>query len=100
MWMTEMLTMHDFEPHLGTGFTITTDSHVEVLTLDEVTASKHPNPGGREPFSLAFTGSSNDLMLHSQMVHFTHPAMGEITMTISPFGRTEEGYFRYEAVYS
>jgi len=98
--MTEVLTIQSFEPHVGTGFTIHTDERNEVLTLTEATPGKFSYPGGREPFSLTFNGSSNDLMLHSQMVVLQHPVMGELHIMISPLGRNEDGTFYYEAVFN
>ena len=72
------LTIQSFEPHIGTGFKITTNNHVEVFTLTEVTPGKPSFPGGRDPFSLVFSGSSNDLMLNSQLIAFTHPEMAPL----------------------
>lgn len=98
--MTEILTADDFKPHIGTGFSIHTNEHVEVLTLTEVDLGKASYPGARESFALLFNGSSTDLMFHSQLIQFTHPEMGELIFTISAFGRNEDGTYRYEAVFN
>ena len=94
------LTIESFQPHIGTAFTVHTDQHEEVLTLKQVDAGKPSYPGGRDPFALVFDGSSNDLMFHSQTVVFHHPEMGELAFLISPFGRNDDGTFRYEAVFN
>lgn len=94
------LTIQDFEPHVGTGFVIHTNEHVETFTLTRVEASKHPGHNGREPFSLLFVGSSNDLMINSQLVLFKHEAMGDLAIMISPIGRNDDGTVRYEAVFN
>lgn len=98
--MLEGLTIESFRPHVGTGFTIKTEEREEVLTLTAVEAGKAAFEGAREAFSLLFKGSSNDLMFHSQMVHFTHPEMGELSLTISPYNRMETGEFQYEAIFN
>ena len=98
--MSEVLTIESFQPHLGTGFAVHADEHVETFTLTEATPGKHSMPGGREPFSLVFDGSSKDLMFHSQLLHFKHEAMGDLAFMISAIGRNEDGTYRYEAVFN
>jgi hypothetical protein len=96
----ELLTHEDFAPHVGTGFVIHTDDHDEVLTLTAVDPGKQMIEGGRVSFALLFSGSSNDLMFHSQMVRVDHPEMGKVDILISPFGRNDDGTYRYEAVFN
>jgi hypothetical protein len=97
--MLETLTHESFEPHVGTGFAITTDDFEEVLTLTEIRPGK-PIPGfDRTPFALSFVGASQELMFHSQTVELKHPEMGTLAIMISPYGRNEDGTFRYEAVF-
>lgn len=97
--MLETLTAESFEAHIDTGFTIRADEHVEVLTLTTVDRGKSQGANMREPFALLFNGSSNDLMFHSQMVRLEHPEMGMLDIMISPFGRNDDGTYRYEAVF-
>jgi hypothetical protein len=96
----EHLTHESFAPHVGTGFTIRTDDHDEVLTLTAVDPSKEYAQQVRQSFALLFDGSSNDLMFHSQLVVLSHPEMGDLPITISPIGRNEDGTYRYEAIFN
>jgi hypothetical protein len=98
--MTEILTHESFEPHVGTAFTIHTNDHDEVLTLKAVEPGKQYMEKGRQSFSLIFDGSSNDLMFHSQMVMVRHAEMGDVEILISPFGRNDDGTYRYEAIFN
>lgn len=98
--MLDKLTAESFEPHIGTGFTIHTDNHDEVLTLTQVEPGKPSAANMRASFALVFNGSSNDLMFHSQMVMLSHPEMGDMGIMISPIGRNDDGTYRYEAVFN
>ena len=98
--MLEDLTHEDFEPHVGTGFTIRTDDHDEVLTLTAVEPGKQYVETGRQSFAVVFNGSSNDLMFHSQMVRLNHAGMGVLDVMISPVGRNDDGTYRYEAIFN
>ena len=98
--MTETLTHESFEPHVGSGFTIRTNEHDEVLTLTKVDPGKRYMEGGRQSFALVFEGSSNDLLIHSQLVKLDHSEMGDLSIMISPVGRNDDGTFRYEAVFN
>ena len=92
-------TIQDFQPHVGTGFVIHTNEHVETFTLTAVEPGKHSQPG-RESFALLFNGSSNDLMINSQLVLFKHDVMGDVEIMVSPIGRNDDGTVRYEAVFN
>ena len=98
--MTDVLTAESFKPHIGTGFSIHTNEHVEVLTLTDVEPGKPSFPGGREPFALLFKGTSTELMFHSQLIQFAHPEMGDLAFLVSPIGRNDDGTYRYEAVFN
>lgn len=98
--MIDKLTYESFEPYIGTAFTIHTNDHDEVLTLKTVDPGKPYSEQLRQPFALTFDGSSNDLMFHSQMVRVKHAEMGDLDIMISPFGRNDDGTYRYEAVFS
>jgi hypothetical protein len=97
--MLESLTHESFEPHVGTGFAIEAGEYAETLTLTEV-KPRQPLAGfDRAPFSLSFTGASNELMFHSQTYEMRHPELGTLPIMISPTGRNDDGTFRYEAVF-
>ncbi|MES2441571.1 MAG: hypothetical protein V4574_01970 [Pseudomonadota bacterium] len=98
--MIESLTHESFEPHVGTAFNIHTDNHNEALTLAKVDPGKQYMETGRQSFSLLFDGSSNDMMIHSQIVKLKHAELGDLDIMISPVGRNDDGTFRYEAVFN
>jgi hypothetical protein len=97
--MLDTLKMGSFEPHMGSGFTIDTPDHKEVLTLVEVTAGKQQTEE-RRSFSVLFRGSSNETLIHSQLVSLDHPEMGRLDIMISPVSRNDDGTFNYEAVFN
>jgi hypothetical protein len=98
--MIEDLTHESFEPHVGTAFVIHTDDHDEVLTLTNVDPGKRYIETGRQSFALVFNGSSNNLMLNSQLMQLDHDEMGSLLIMVSPVGRNDDGTFRYEAVFN
>jgi hypothetical protein len=95
-----MVAHEDFTPRIGTAFTIRAGDFEEVLTLVEVQPGKPVYEGAREPFSLLFDGSRDDVRIESQTVPLDHDEMGRLDILISPIARNENGTVRYEAIFN
>lgn len=96
----EKLTLEDFEPHLGSGFTIV-DEDVPQLTLALIEAKPLKYMQNielpREPFTLLFEAPAP--LLPQRLYSFSHDAMGQREIFIVPVAKVENG-FQYEAVFN
>ena len=96
----EKLTCEDFEPHLGSGFTII-DEDVPPLTFTLTEArplkSMQNIERPREPFSLVFEAPAP--LLPQRIYSFSHDEMGRQEIFVVPIAKVESG-FQYEAVFN
>ena len=96
----EKLTCEDFEPHLGSGFTIV-DEDVPQLTLTLIEAKQLKPMQNielpRQPFALLFEAPAP--LLPQRIYNFSHDAMGQREIFIVPIAKVENG-FQYEAVFN
>ena len=96
----ETLTCEDFEPHLGSAFTIL-DEDVPPLTFTLTEAkplkSMQNIEQARKPFSLLFEAPAP--LLPQRLYSFSHDAMGQREIFIVPIAKAENG-FQYEAVFN
>lgn len=100
------LSYEDFEPHVGSDFTIgdldggPRDGGPRVLTLTEAKALKTrtDDPDVRMPFSLLFTAPGQDA-IEQQIHRLRHEVMGEVEIFFVPIARVADG-IQYEAVFN
>jgi hypothetical protein len=97
--MIETLTLESFAPHLNTEFVISGDGESDTLTLVECSAGREDERFG-QAFTLVFHGARADIVFSSHMQTLTHPEMGAFELFISPFGRNEDGTYKYQAVFN
>ena len=88
------LTAADFQPHVGTTFTIDGDTHA---MLDEVREFDGPE-GFRSPFALYFRGP-REPVLPQQTHSLEHAELGTLEIFLVPVGSTEAGTL-YEAIFN
>ena len=97
-----MLTKSDFEPCVGTTFTMEIDTgmNVPVELIEVVGFSERSRREGatREPFSLVFRGERG-LQVNQQIFKLNHPEIGSQELFLVPLGPDEKG-MRLEAVFS
>jgi hypothetical protein len=98
--MTDLLTLESFTPHVDTEFVARIGEVEDRLKLVEATLLRRQYPDAPRPsFALLFEGNRQDVMFNG-LTEFEHPDMGKAAIGVSPIGRTEEGGFRYEAVFN
>jgi hypothetical protein len=66
------------------------------LTLIAVSPGR-PREGGRDPFSLTFTGPA-DITLQQGIHPLTHPELGDVELFLTPVGQAGPDW-AYEAVF-
>ncbi len=99
--MGERLLLSDFEPHIGSRFSLTGD--VGDLRLDMELVSVEELPSGSEQgtddtFSLVFRGPLEHKL--PQMIrHLEHPKIGGIDLFLVPVREDEQGRY-YEAIFN
>ncbi|PXA84559.1 hypothetical protein DMC47_39980 [Nostoc sp. 3335mG] len=98
--MLDTLTADSFEPHVNTGFTVSMDGYDDVLTLVAVERGKAAGAAAREPFNLTFHGARTDMHFNQNVLPFEHPVLGRIEIFAGPFGKNEDGTFRYSATFN
>jgi hypothetical protein len=98
--MLDTLTADSFEPHLNTGFTVSMDGYDDVLTLVAVERGQPVSGATRQPFSLTFHGARTDMYFNQSMLPFEHPVLGRLEIFAGPFGKNEDGTFRYSATFN
>ncbi|MEO8373937.1 MAG: hypothetical protein ABI471_01840 [Sphingomonas bacterium] len=96
----DTLTYEDFEPHLGSAFTVisedvpsTTFTLTEAKQLKSMQNIERP----REPFSLLFEAPAP--LFPQRLYSFSHGALGEREIFIVPIAKVENG-FQYEAIFN
>jgi len=96
----EKLTCGDFEPYLGSGFTIV-DEDVPPLTFTLTEAKLLKTMQNielpREPFALLFEAPAP--LLPQRLYSFSHEAMGQREIFVVPIAKVENG-FQYEAIFN
>jgi hypothetical protein len=98
--MLDTLTADSFERHLNTGFTVSRDGYDDVLTLVSVDRGKAVSGASREPFALTFHGARTDMYFNQSTLPFEHADMGKLEIFAGPFGKNEDGTFRYSATFN
>ena len=102
------VTAQDFAPHLGSTFTIVAGNERREIRLERAEEQGHlmegaTKPDGtpffaRTPFSLVFTGPSDELFGQATFeVH--HETLGMLTLFIKPYGEQDETIY-YESIFS
>ncbi len=95
----EQATRALFATHRGTSFRLATSGCPELeLALTEIGDAGEGVPGGREPFSLIFSGPLQPVL--RQAIHtLVHPALGRLEIFLVPIGPAD-GAMRYQAIFS
>ena len=95
-----MTACQEFEPHVGTDFTIIGSDPAIVLTLIEAKQLKSTGvaDGLRTPFSLLFQ-STDERVLRQQIFGLEHPAMGANEIFLVPVAQNPTG-IQYEATFN
>ena len=80
----------DFEPHVGTVFSIVAEGLPPLdLVLDEAKALKASAQDRRPPFQLIFRRAGE--ALPQGLYQFRHDAMGDLVIFVVPTGQNETG---------
>jgi hypothetical protein len=95
------LTAADFEPHLGSTFTIQyADAEaLEVSLVSVAPMSYDPPPGRRHGFSLTFQSTLSDRYLPQRVYTITHAALGTLELFLVPHQSNQIG-FTYEVIFN
>ena len=96
-----LLTVSDFQPHVGSGFRLDADDvlEVELVEVDDVGGrSGVPPERPRAPFSVVFLGP-RDPVLPQRIYRLEHDELGTLDLFLVPIGRDDAGV-RYEAVFT
>jgi len=95
-----MTVCQEFEPHVGTDFTIIGSDPAIVLTLIEARQLKSTAvaDGLRAPFALLFQ-STDERVLRQQIFGLAHPAMGANEIFLVPVAQNPTG-IQYEATFN
>jgi len=93
----ETLGPTDFEPHVGSTFTIQTGSRDQFAVLASVERHAQPSSPRAEPFTLLFVG---DVVLDQRIHTLLHPELGLLEIFLVPIGPDAEGKLRYEAIFN
>ncbi len=81
----------DFEPHVGTVFSIVAEGLPPLeLTLEEARALKASSQDLRPPYQLIFRRSDEEI-LPQGLYQFRHDTMGDLVIFIVPSGKNEDG---------
>lgn len=101
--MLDQLTATDFNPHVGTPFTVDAGSEVVILDLLTVTPLREPPARAgaavrRLPFSLVFRARTPK-HLPQGMFALSHERFGRLDVFLVPVGRDAEGLL-LEAVFN
>lgn len=94
--MLENLNKEIFDKNLNTNFNVHI-SEDETIAL-ELIETREKNSRGMEAFTLILRGPSN-VVLYDNTYDFEHDSMGDISMFISPYKRTDE-YAYYDVQFS
>jgi hypothetical protein len=90
----DKLIYEDFEPLVGTDFTLPGTEQIAPVhfTLVEATRLKFgaPNPEFREPFRLIFRSATQDICPQG-LYQLTHSVLGETLLFLVPAARDEAG---------
>ncbi|MFA6116975.1 MAG: hypothetical protein WC729_23450 [Sphingomonas sp.] len=90
--------LEDFEPHVGTTFSIVAEGLPPLpMLLEEIKALKHNSQDLRAPFDLIFRG--NDELLPQGLYQFRHDAIGDVAIFIVPVAKGADGV-RYCATFN
>ena len=80
----------DFEPHVGTTFSIVAEGLPPLpMMLEEARALKRNSHDLRAPFDLVFRG--NGELLPQGLYQFRHDVMGDIAIFIVPAAKDQDG---------
>jgi len=80
----------DFEPHVGTAFSIVAEGLPPLgLVLEETKVLKASAQDRRPPFQLTFRRAGE--ILPQGLYQFRHDAMGDLAIFIVPAGENETG---------
>lgn len=94
------LTADDFEPHVGTDFTVVDGDASIAMTLAAVQRGPARNHGERtEPFSLVFSAPPGTTW-PQRMYTFEHPTLGANVVFVVPIGPSSDQTMLYEAVFN
>jgi hypothetical protein len=99
--MADEYKLGDFEPHVGTTFTVTEVEGGFPLELAKATATTpHEHQPRQDPFTLLFTGPP-DMVLHQGTYTMAHDGLGEVVIFVVPVGPDpESAKMRYEAIFN
>jgi hypothetical protein len=99
--MLDKLTAADFEPHIGSTFTIQyADAEALAVSLASVVPIAHePPPGQRRGFSLTFQSTITDRYLPQGVYGIAHPALGTLELFVVPHQANQTG-FTYEVIFN
>ncbi|MEI7607932.1 MAG: hypothetical protein WCJ64_11165 [Rhodospirillaceae bacterium] len=100
--MTFPNTLEDYQPHIGSDFTVTlADGGTYTLTLRDARALKaHHVPGrSRDPFLLIFSGPIANGYLPQQIHSMEHAVLGRFEIFIAPLG-TKYDVMEYQAAFN
>jgi len=96
-----MLVIEDFQPCAGGVFLLNEDElpplELMLETVEALNIVGGP-PLARPPFSLIFL-SPEQLVLPPRIYRMEHPAMGEVSVFLSPISRDASGV-RYQALFN
>ena len=98
--MLERLNQEDFARRLNDTFDVALDPVSFALELVSVEPTSSPGgEGKRQPFSLVFSGLSDEL-LSQRLYPLRHEELGTLEIFLVPIGPGADGKLRYEAVFS
>jgi len=87
---TERKELQDFEPLVGTTFSIVAENLPPLpMVLEEVRPLKRNSPELRAPFELTFRGGGE--ILPQGLYQFTHEVMGDVVIFIVPAAKDDKG---------
>lgn len=95
-----LLTLEDFQPHVGTVFTgLLIDAEVPFQLVEARPLGNHARPNGfRQPFSLMFRNEAV-VLFPQQTYPVRHAVMEEQAIFMAPVARDGTG-FLYQAIFN
>lgn len=92
-----------FEPLVGETFAVRLSDRIEQIVL--TTVEIHQSQAGegaraRVPFTLTFTGTTPDLLLHQGIHAIGHLKIGRHELFLVPSARNPDGTHQYEVAFA